>query len=91
MILSANKKKKNWGCSGESVGLSLLFIPDWGLSCISGYERASEYVTTAYTRNLRNSKHSATDRAQLHSQINKRSSAVIWNWLPIYKASGPSQ
>lgn len=51
------------GCSGESVGLSLLFIPDWGLSCISGRERASEYVTTAYTRILRNSKHSATDSA----------------------------
>jgi hypothetical protein len=54
---------KNFGALGESVGLSLLFIPDWGLSCISGRERALEYVTTAYTRILRNSKHSATDSA----------------------------
>jgi len=35
----------------------------WVLSCISGRESASEYITTAYTPILHNSKHSATDSA----------------------------
>jgi len=62
------------GCWGESVGLSLLFIPDCGLSCISGRERASQYVTIADTCILRNSKHSAADSAiaSANKQVIKR-------------------